>query len=164
MRNFSMKKFGTPIAAAPGCAREKVGLLGVGDPSGFVVLAFGWAFFFLGCVLVLQGGGDFGCWARWPTALSCAARIGTDLRDVCVVATQRVPGRVGGCGGRRRVLRDAGRDRTTERAGHEPGRDQADDQTAGVHVRGPIALGGAAGWILGSMRSRRPIRTSARRC
>ena len=25
-----MKKFGTPIAAAPGCASEKVGLLGAG--------------------------------------------------------------------------------------------------------------------------------------
>src|SRR4051794_13342893 len=33
MRNLSMKKFGTPIAAAPGSACEKVGLAGVGTPS-----------------------------------------------------------------------------------------------------------------------------------
>src|SRR5215213_3297541 len=33
MRNLSMKKFGTPIGAAPGVASEKVGLLSVGAPS-----------------------------------------------------------------------------------------------------------------------------------
>ena len=33
MRNFSMKKFGTPIRAAPGVASETVGLSRVGDPS-----------------------------------------------------------------------------------------------------------------------------------
>jgi hypothetical protein len=32
MRNFSMKKFGTPIAAGPGMASEKPGLDGVGMP------------------------------------------------------------------------------------------------------------------------------------
>lgn len=31
--NESMKKFGTPIAAGPGSAKEKVGLEGVGTPS-----------------------------------------------------------------------------------------------------------------------------------
>src|SRR3954469_1364064 len=34
MRNLSMKKFGTPIGAAPGVAREKFGFAGVGTPSG----------------------------------------------------------------------------------------------------------------------------------
>jgi hypothetical protein len=34
MRNLSMKKFGTPIGAAPGIASEKVGLSSVGEPSG----------------------------------------------------------------------------------------------------------------------------------
>src|SRR5215213_6091465 len=34
MRNLSMKKFGTPIGAAPGVAREKLGFAGVGTPSG----------------------------------------------------------------------------------------------------------------------------------
>ena len=33
MRNLSMKKFGTPIGAAPGIASEKVGLSSVGAPS-----------------------------------------------------------------------------------------------------------------------------------
>src|SRR5829696_3958433 len=33
MRNLSMKKFGTPIGAAPGMASEKVGLVVVGAPS-----------------------------------------------------------------------------------------------------------------------------------
>ena len=37
MRNFSMKKFGTPIGAGPGRAREKVGLSGVGAPPGVEV-------------------------------------------------------------------------------------------------------------------------------
>src|SRR5437588_10095442 len=37
MRNFSMKKFGTPIPAAPGWAREKVGLAGAGEPSGLTL-------------------------------------------------------------------------------------------------------------------------------
>ena len=32
MRNLSMKKFGTPIAAGPGVASETVGLLGAGVP------------------------------------------------------------------------------------------------------------------------------------
>ena len=34
MRNFSMKKFGTPGSAGPGVATERVGSLGVGVPSG----------------------------------------------------------------------------------------------------------------------------------
>src|SRR6476469_6330777 len=34
MRNLSMKKFGTPIGAAPGVLSEKVGLLSEGEPSG----------------------------------------------------------------------------------------------------------------------------------
>ena len=33
MRNLSMKKFGTPIGAAPGIASEKLGLPSVGVPS-----------------------------------------------------------------------------------------------------------------------------------
>ena len=33
MRNLSMKKFGTPIGAAPGSASEKLGLSCVGAPS-----------------------------------------------------------------------------------------------------------------------------------
>src|SRR3954468_346280 len=33
IRNLSMKKFGTPIGAAPGRASEKVGLAVVGAPS-----------------------------------------------------------------------------------------------------------------------------------
>src|SRR4051794_22738665 len=33
MRNFSMKKFGMPIGAAPGWASEKPGLSSVGEPS-----------------------------------------------------------------------------------------------------------------------------------
>src|SRR2546423_2521064 len=37
MRNFSMKKFGTPIPAAPGWAREKVGLARAGEPSGLTL-------------------------------------------------------------------------------------------------------------------------------
>src|SRR5436189_3493979 len=40
MRNFSMKKFGTPIGAGPGVAEEKLGFCGVGVPSG-LVSAFG---------------------------------------------------------------------------------------------------------------------------
>ena len=36
MRNLSMKKFGTPMRAGPGVDSEKVGLAGVGEPSGFV--------------------------------------------------------------------------------------------------------------------------------
>src|SRR3954452_20921478 len=32
MRNFSMKKFGTPTGAGPGRAKEKVGFVGVGAP------------------------------------------------------------------------------------------------------------------------------------
>src|SRR3954454_9725304 len=39
MRNFSMKKFGTPIAAGPGWASEKDGLDAVGVPSGVRALA-----------------------------------------------------------------------------------------------------------------------------
>ena len=39
MRNFSMKKFGTPIAAGPGWASEKLGLSTVGAPSGVRALA-----------------------------------------------------------------------------------------------------------------------------
>src|SRR3954452_15795709 len=39
MRNFSMKKFGTPIAAGPGWASEKDGLEAVGVPSGVRALA-----------------------------------------------------------------------------------------------------------------------------
>src|SRR3954451_22354242 len=35
MRNFSMKKFGTPIGAGPGRARLKVGSAAVGAPSGW---------------------------------------------------------------------------------------------------------------------------------
>jgi hypothetical protein len=31
-----MKKFGTPIGAAPGSAKEKVGFDGVGTPAGVV--------------------------------------------------------------------------------------------------------------------------------
>src|SRR5436305_7764124 len=94
IRNVSMKKFGTPTAAAPGCANENVGLLGVGDPSGFAVFAFGLAAFFLGCVLVLQrGAATFGRRAVWPSALSCADRMATGLRGVRVaVATQRLCG------------------------------------------------------------------------
>src|SRR3954469_20144588 len=34
MRNLSMKKFGTPIGAAPGVAREKLGFAEVGTPFG----------------------------------------------------------------------------------------------------------------------------------
>ena len=37
MRNFSMKKFGTPIRAAPGVASETVGLSSVGEPSALRV-------------------------------------------------------------------------------------------------------------------------------
>ncbi len=33
MRNLSMKKFGTPIGAAPGSASDVVGLASVGTPS-----------------------------------------------------------------------------------------------------------------------------------
>src|SRR2546423_7853394 len=36
MRNFSMKKFGTPSGAGPGLEKEKVGFCGVGVPSGLV--------------------------------------------------------------------------------------------------------------------------------
>ncbi len=32
MRNFSMKKFGTPIGAGPGIATDSVGLVVVGTP------------------------------------------------------------------------------------------------------------------------------------
>jgi hypothetical protein len=32
-----MKKFGTPIRAAPGSASEKVGFDGAGEPSAFVI-------------------------------------------------------------------------------------------------------------------------------
>jgi len=32
IRNWSMKKFGTPIGAGPGVASEKVGFSGVGTP------------------------------------------------------------------------------------------------------------------------------------
>ena len=37
MRNFSMKKFGTPIGAGPGVASEKLGFDGVGTPFGWKV-------------------------------------------------------------------------------------------------------------------------------
>src|SRR4051812_15645565 len=33
MRNFSMKKLGTPMRAGPGCASEIVGFWSVGEPS-----------------------------------------------------------------------------------------------------------------------------------
>src|SRR3954454_22809422 len=33
MRNFSMKKLGTPMRAGPGCASESVGFWSVGEPS-----------------------------------------------------------------------------------------------------------------------------------
>ena len=33
MRNFSMKKLGTPMRAAPGSASETVGFSSVGEPS-----------------------------------------------------------------------------------------------------------------------------------
>src|SRR3982074_2313843 len=36
IRNFSMKKFGTPSGAGPGLESENVGLCGVGLPSGLV--------------------------------------------------------------------------------------------------------------------------------
>ena len=51
MRNFSMKKFGTPMRAGPGVASETVGLSSVGDPS---VLRVGFAsstFFFVSLVI-----------------------------------------------------------------------------------------------------------------
>jgi hypothetical protein len=59
-----MKKFGTPIGAGPGRAKEKVGLAGVGTPplvagGGGVgaFFLFGFFFFFLvgaaGCVRLL---------------------------------------------------------------------------------------------------------------
>src|SRR3954451_8515275 len=35
MRNLSMKKFGTPMGAGPGRASDRVGLAGVGWPSGW---------------------------------------------------------------------------------------------------------------------------------
>src|SRR5437588_616529 len=41
MRNFSMKKFGTPSGAAPASARENVGLSTVGVPSLARVWPFG---------------------------------------------------------------------------------------------------------------------------
>src|SRR3954447_25299249 len=40
MRNFSMKKFGTPIGAGPGSASEKVGSAAVGAPSGLCLAPF----------------------------------------------------------------------------------------------------------------------------
>src|SRR3977135_444439 len=89
-----MKKFGTPTWAAPGWARENVGVRGGGVPSVFVlglaVLVFGFGFG-LGCVAVLQRGVAGGArLAGWPTAFSCAERIATPLRAVLVV--QRVRG------------------------------------------------------------------------
>src|SRR4030088_2720155 len=89
-----MKKFGTPTWAAPGWASEKVGLLGEGVPSVFVlgsaVLVLGFAFD-LGRVAVLQRGVAVGVRrGGWPTAFSCAERIATRLRAVLVV--QRVRG------------------------------------------------------------------------
>ena len=45
MRNLSMKKFGTPIGAAPGSASEKVGLSSVGEPSSARPGCFARAFF-----------------------------------------------------------------------------------------------------------------------
>src|SRR3954447_80649 len=36
MRNLSMKKFGTPMRAGPGCASVKPGLAGAGLPSAWV--------------------------------------------------------------------------------------------------------------------------------
>ncbi len=36
-----MKKFGTPIGAGPGIASEKVGFVGAGEPSAFVVAGVG---------------------------------------------------------------------------------------------------------------------------
>ena len=46
MRNFSMKKFGTPIGAGPGSAREKSGCRSSATPSG---------------------------WRRWPCPRRCAS-------------------------------------------------------------------------------------------
>src|SRR4051812_35734642 len=47
MRNLSMKKFGTPIGAAPGCASVKPGLSAVGVPSVLRPFPAASFFFFL---------------------------------------------------------------------------------------------------------------------
>ena len=53
MRNLSMKKFGTPTAAGPGWASEKVGLLGAG---GACVAGGGVAFASSSCFLSVLAG------------------------------------------------------------------------------------------------------------
>src|SRR3978361_1750121 len=72
MRNLSMKKFGTPIGAAPGIASEKVGLSSVGAPSiarpgcafswrAFLRAAFStWLVTFLPLMLAA-----WNCWLPW---------------------------------------------------------------------------------------------------
>src|SRR3954471_164076 len=86
MRNFSMKKFGTPIAAGPGWAREKEGSAVVGVPSGvraFASRSWRWAprsstrlapsrvFAFPGLVVVVS------CWLPLPSGLgACVGVVG----------------------------------------------------------------------------------------
>src|SRR5213596_3266963 len=98
MRNFSMKKFGTPTRAAPGSASENVGLLGVGAPP-VVVCGGVFGFGVRACGVVRQiGAGRIGL--AWPpTVFSRAARIAIGLRLAFALAvgagavTQWVGGR-----------------------------------------------------------------------
>src|SRR3954462_9134422 len=74
IRNLSMKKFGTPIGAAPESACEKVGLAGVGTPSPWrIAVASGWpsALAFLEAAsspVALRSALPTVFWPCWPPA------------------------------------------------------------------------------------------------
>src|SRR3954452_3697751 len=89
MRNFSMKKFGTPIGAGPGTATESVGLVGVGTPCAVRSLAArSFAFLTLSStsVLVLPSAWGLGivascvdCCCCWPPeGLAAVGAVGVD--------------------------------------------------------------------------------------
>src|SRR3954454_11839820 len=91
IRNFSMKKLGTPIAAGPGTESEKPGFAEVGVPLGWRMrvpwtclwclrtrgwpwppVSVGWAgcLGFFGCFLV-PGCLLVGCLVGWPLLIGC---------------------------------------------------------------------------------------------
>src|SRR5947207_993914 len=106
MRNFSMTKFGTPIPAAPGWARENVGLAGAGEPSGLTLGVEDRRFVFRVFRGVGLGHGG-AAWAELPRAgASRAVRI-AGRRELVLPGAGRgvqgppglVPGFLPGCGG-----------------------------------------------------------------
>ena len=89
MRNFSMKKFGTPIAAGPGWASEKLGLSTVGAPSG--VAGLGHALLALGAEVLDPLGPEPGL--RLLLGRSCGRRL---LAALAAAGLGRLGGLLGG--------------------------------------------------------------------